>query len=178
MELLRKKKLKRNHNSRNPHPEQAPTAATWESSRNKKYYQVLTTRYVFTEKRCHWHACEKHKGQCGACRTQATQELSRSRRGDFLKMKTVIATVFETGGLTVSEKKTEMMLVRTGDQAYPASPLVKIRAAGRRYRQATQFLYLGGIIHQDADLSVEIERRITHPSHVGTPQTVRPGAVR
>ena len=75
-------------------------------------------------------------------------------------MKTVIATVFETRGLTVSEKKTEMMLVRTGDQAYPASPLVKIRAAGRRYGQATQFLYLGGIIHQDADLSVEIERRI------------------
>ena len=35
-----------------------------------------------------------------------------------------------------------------------------IEAAGQRYRQTTQFLYLGGIIHETADLWLEIERRI------------------
>ena len=34
-----------------------------------------------------------------------------------------------------------------------------IEAAGQRYRQTTQFLYLGGILHENADLSLEIERR-------------------
>ena len=33
------------------------------------------------------------------------------------KMMTVIVTVFEAAGLTVSEKKTETMLLRTPDQA-------------------------------------------------------------
>ena len=35
-----------------------------------------------------------------------------------------------------------------------------IEAAGQRYRQTTQFLYLGGIIHDNADLSLEFEQRI------------------
>ena len=57
------------------------------------------------------------------------------------KMMTVIVTVFKAAGLTVSGKKTETMLLRTPDQAPRTSPLV-IEAAGQRYRQATQFLYL------------------------------------
>ena len=32
--------------------------------------------------------------------------------------------------------------------------------AAQRYRQTTQFLSLGGIIHENADLWLEIERRI------------------
>ena len=71
----------------------------------------------------------------------------------------VIVTVFEAAGLTVSEKKTETMLLRTPDQTTLAPPLV-IEAAGQRYKQTTQFLYLGGIIHENADLSLEIDRRI------------------
>ena len=59
------------------------------------------------------------------------------------------------------------MLLRTPDQTHPATPLI-IEAAGQRYRQTTQFLcrqttqflYLGGIIHESADLSFEISRRI------------------
>ena len=35
----------------------------------------------------------------------------------LVKMMTVIVTVFEAAGLTVSEKKTETMLLRTPDQA-------------------------------------------------------------
>ena len=74
-------------------------------------------------------------------------------------MMTVIVTVFEAAGLTVPEKKTETMLLRTPDQTPPATPLI-IEAAGQRYRQTTQLLYLGGIIHESADLSFEISRRI------------------
>ena len=58
---------------------------------------------------------------------------------------TVIVAVFETAGLTVSEKKTETMLLWTRNQAPRTSPLV-IEAIGQRYRQATQFLYLGGLV--------------------------------
>ena len=55
------------------------------------------------------------------------------------KMMTVIVTPFEAAGLTVSEKKTETMLLRTPDQAPCTSPLVT-EAAGQKYRQTTQFL--------------------------------------
>ena len=44
-------------------------------------------------------------------------------------MMTVIVTVFEAAGFTVSEKKTETMLLRTPDPARWTSPLV-IEAAG------------------------------------------------
>ena len=40
------------------------------------------------------------------------------------------------------------------------APSLVIEAAGQRYRQTTQFLYLGGGIHESAHLSLEIERRI------------------
>ena len=52
---------------------------------------------------------------------------------------TVIVTIFETAGLTASEKKTETMLLRTPDEALCTSPLV-IVAAGQRYRQTTHCL--------------------------------------
>ena len=42
-------------------------------------------------------------------------------------------------------KKTETMLLRTPDQAPRTSPFV-IEAAGLRYRQTTQFSYLGADI--------------------------------
>ena len=45
---------------------------------------------------------------------------------------TVVVTVFEAAGLTVTEK-TETMPLRTPDQAPRTSPLV-IEAAGQRYR--------------------------------------------
>ena len=71
---------------------------------------------------------------------------------------TVIVTVFEVAGLTVSEK-TETMLLRTPDQAPCTSPLV-IEAAGQRCRQTTKCLYLGGIIDASTDIMPEIKRRV------------------
>ena len=44
-----------------------------------------------------------------------------------------IVTVFEAGGITVSEIKTETMLLQTLNQALRTSPLA-IEAAGQRYR--------------------------------------------
>ena len=51
------------------------------------------------------------------------------------------------------------MLLRTPDQATLAPPLV-VEAASQRYEQTAQFLYLGGTIHENTDLSLEIDRRI------------------
>ena len=45
---------------------------------------------------------------------------------------TAIVTVFEAAGLTVSENKTETMLLRTLNQMLEISPLV-VEAAGQRY---------------------------------------------
>ena len=84
--------------------------------------------------------------------------VSKSAEG-LAKMTTVIATVFEAAGLTVSEKNTETMLLRTPDQAPCTSPLV-IEAAGQRDRQTTQGLYLGGLIDASADILPEIKPRV------------------
>ena len=73
----------------------------------------------------------------------------------LVKMMTVIATVFEAAGLTVSENKTGTMLLRTQDQTSLALPLVS-KAAAQRYRQTAQC-----ILHESADLSLEIERFIS-----------------
>ena len=83
---------------------------------------------------------------------------SRSSEG-LAKMMTVIVTVFEAAGLTVSEKKTETMILWTPQQTPQAAPLV-IEAAGQKYKQTSQFVYLGGVITEVVDISCEIERRI------------------
>ena len=77
--------------------------------------------------------------------------VSKSAEG-LAKMMTVIES-----DLTVSEK-TETMLLRTPDQAPCTSPLV-IGAAGKRYRQTMQFLYLGGLIDASDHIMPEIRRR-------------------
>ena len=64
------------------------------------------------------------------------QELCLSRQKAFM---TVIVTVFEATGFTVSEK-TGTMLLRAPDQEPCTSPLV-IEVAGQRYRQTTQLLF-------------------------------------
>ena len=71
----------------------------------------------------------------------------------------VIVTLFEEAGLTVWEKKPKTMLLQTPDQITLAPPLV-IKAAGQKHKQTTPLLYLGGIIHENADLSLELDRRI------------------
>ena len=65
----------------------------------------------------------------------------------------------QAAGLTVSEKKTETMLLRTPNPAIRTSPLV-IEAAGQSYMQTMQFLYLGGLVDASADIMPEMKRRI------------------
>ena len=75
------------------------------------------------------------------------------------KMMTVFVTDFEAAGLTVAEKKTETMLLRTPDQEPCTSPLV-MEAVVVRYRQTTLFFYLGVLIDASADILPEIKRRV------------------
>ena len=65
----------------------------------------------------------------------------------------------EAAGLSVSEKKTETMLPRTPDQTSRTPPLVTETAA-KRHRHTIQLVYLGGVIHESADLLLEISRLI------------------
>ena len=51
------------------------------------------------------------------------------------------------------------MLSRSTDRVSLAPPLA-IKAAGQWYRQTTQFLPLGGVIHESADVAFEIDRRM------------------
>ena len=84
--------------------------------------------------------------------------VSKSTEG-LAKMMTDIVAVFEAAGLIVSEKKAETMQLRALDQVVPTSPLL-VKAAGQRYMQTMQFLYLGGLIDANADIMPEIKRRI------------------
>ena len=75
------------------------------------------------------------------------------------KMMTVIVAVLATAGLTVSEKKTETMLLRARCHTSQA-PLLVIESAGERYRQTIQHVCLEGVINESAALVLETSRRI------------------
>lgn len=76
------------------------------------------------------------------------------------KIRTVIVTVFEAVSLTVSEKMERMLPPTLNQEQTSLAPPLVIAAASERYIQMTQVLYLGGIIHESADLSLETKRRI------------------
>ena len=91
--------------------------------------------------------------------------VSRSPAGQA-RMMTVIVEVFGAFGLTVSEKKTETLLMRTREKAQqpgetptPPLPALEFAAAGQKYHQVHQFVYLGGLITEDADIRPDINRR-------------------
>ena len=65
--------------------------------------------------------------------------VSKSAEG-LARGMTVIETVFEATDITVSEKRTEIILLRTPDQTTLAPQLV-IQIAGQRYIRTAQFLY-------------------------------------
>ena len=58
----------------------------------------------------------------------------------------------------MSEKKTEAM--HLWSHPHTASNALRIEAAGQRYKQTTESVYLGGVISESADLDIEIKRRI------------------
>ena len=73
------------------------------------------------------------------------------------RMMGVIVVTCQEFGLTVSEKKTEA--IHLWSPPHTASNALRIEAAGQRYKQTTEFVYLGGAISESADLDIEIKRR-------------------
>ena len=62
-------------------------------------------------------------------------------------------------GLTVSEAKTEIMCLRA--KGMPESTAIfSIEAAGQVYNQRNEFVYLGGNVNHNADVSIDVDRRI------------------
>ena len=61
--------------------------------------------------------------------------------------------------LTVSEAKTETMCLRA--KGMPESTAIfSVEAAGQVYNQTNEFVCLGGNVNHNADLSIEVDRRI------------------
>ena len=88
--------------------------------------------------------------------------VSRSQEGLTRKM-TIIVEVFGAFGLTVSEKKTETLLMRAPEKqpkkgGSPPPPLV-IEAAGQKYAQTAQLRYLGGLVNEVGELTQKINHR-------------------
>ena len=88
--------------------------------------------------------------------------VSRSQEG-LTRMMTTIVEVFGEFGLTVSEKKTETLLMRAPEKqpkkGGPPPPPLVIEAAGQKYAQTAQFRYLGGLVNEDGELTQEINHR-------------------
>ena len=71
----------------------------------------------------------------------------------------VIVVVYTAFGITVSEAKTEIMCLRA--KGMPESTATfSLEAASQVYNQTNEFVYLGGNVKHNADLSVEVDRRI------------------
>ena len=88
-------------------------------------------------------------------------------------MMTVIVNVFEAAGLTVSEKNTETMPLRTPNQTPLTSPLV-IEAAGQRHKQTVHFLYLSDLVNK----TYYARDQTTGSTPVDMLRSVQAGAVR
>ena len=71
----------------------------------------------------------------------------------------LIVVVSAAFGLTVSEAKTEIMCLRTKGMPEPAA-IFSVEAAGQVYNQTNEFVHLGRNVNHNADLSIEVERRI------------------
>ena len=75
------------------------------------------------------------------------------------KMMEVIVVVCAAFGRTVSEAKTEIMCLRT--KGMPESTAIfSVEAASEMYNQTNEFVYPGGNVNHNADLSIEVDRRI------------------
>ena len=68
----------------------------------------------------------------------------------------VVCAAFD---LTVSEAKTEIMCSRAKGMPESAATF-SVEAAGQVYNQMNEFVYLGGNVNHNADLSIEVDRRV------------------
>ena len=75
------------------------------------------------------------------------------------KMMGVIVVACEAFGLIVLEAKTEIMCLRTKGMPEP-TVMFSVEAAGQVYNQTNEFVYLGRSVNHNANLSVEVNRRI------------------
>ena len=75
------------------------------------------------------------------------------------KMMEVIVVVCAAFGLTVSEAKTEIMCLRAKGMPESTATL-SVDAAGQEYNQTNELVYLGGNVNHNADLFIEVDRRI------------------
>ena len=77
----------------------------------------------------------------------------------FKKMMGVIVVVCAAFGLTVSEAKTEIMCLLA--KGMPESTTTfSVEEAGQVYNQTNEFVHLGGNVNHNADLSIEVDRRV------------------
>ena len=75
------------------------------------------------------------------------------------KMIGVIVVVCAAFGLTVSEAKTEIMCLRS--KGMPGSTATfSVEAGDQVHNQTNEFVYLVGNVDHNADLSIEVNRRI------------------
>ena len=75
------------------------------------------------------------------------------------KMRGMIVVVCAAFGLTISEAKTEIMCSRVKGMPEPTATF-SVEAAGQVYNPTNEFVYLGGNVNHNADLSIEVYRRI------------------
>ena len=75
------------------------------------------------------------------------------------KMLGVIVVVCTAFGLIVSEAKTEIMCLRAKGMP-EATAIFSVEAAGQVYNQTNEIVFLGGNVNHNADLPIEIDRRI------------------
>ena len=82
-----------------------------------------------------------------------------SQSPEQLRKMMVIVVVCAAFGLTVSEAKTEVMCLRARGMPEPTATF-SVEAAGQVYNQTHVFVYLGENVNQNADLSIEVDRRL------------------
>ena len=75
------------------------------------------------------------------------------------KMMGVIVVVYAAFGLTVSEAKTEIVCLRAKGMS-ESTAIFSVEVAGQVYNQTNEFVYLGGNVNHNPDLSIEVDRRI------------------
>ena len=84
--------------------------------------------------------------------------ISQSRE-QLRKMVGLIVVVCAAFGLTVSEAKTEIMRLRAKGMSESIA-IFGVESTGQVYNQTNECIYLGGNVNHNADLSVEVDRRI------------------
>ena len=75
------------------------------------------------------------------------------------KMMGVIVVVCAAFDLTVSEAKTEITCLRAKGMPESAT-MFAVETASQVYDQTNEFIYLGGNVNHNADLSIEVDRRV------------------